>query len=382
MAPGIRQNDVEDDDKNSTEKRQKIAEGDVVNGSGDNNNDADNIRSFGKDGTAGGSGENESNSNDHNNDNSENEIPAIGQVLNSASTPLADRFRALFTLKNLGGAASIAAIGSGFHDPDNGALIKHELAYCLGQMGDPAAIPVLTAVLTNLDEDVMVRHEAGEALGAIGDESALDVLRRHLEDPAAEVAETCELAVERIEWLKRRRRKNGTGEELLSENPYNSVDPAPPEADATSLSTDRLKAILVDESLPLFRRYRSMFELRNRGGSAAVAALCAGLACPKSALFRHEIAYVLGQMQHPDSLQALEASLIKDDENEMVRHECAEAIGSVATPEAFRVLSSHVQSPIRVVRESCEVALDMADHEASGELQYADTLAKIKAAVA
>merc|ERR1711962_1118165 len=212
MAPGIRQNDVEDDDKNNTDKRQKIAEGDVVNGSGDNN-DADNIRGFGKDeiaGRAGRSGENENESNNnYNNDNTENEIPAIGQVLNSASTPLADRFRALFTLKNLGGAASVAAIGSGFHDPDNGALIKHELAYCLGQMGDPTAIPVLTAVLTNLDEDVMVRHEAGEALGAIGDESALDVLRRHPEDPAAEVAETCELAVERIEWLKRRRRKNG-----------------------------------------------------------------------------------------------------------------------------------------------------------------------------
>ena len=219
-------------------------------------------------------------------------------------------------------------------------------------------------------------------MGAIGDESALDVLRRHLEDPAAEVAETCELAVERLEWLKRRRRKNGKGDELLSENPYNSVDPAPPEADAAAWSADRLKAILADESLPLFPRYRAMFELRNRGGSDAVAALCAGLACPESALFRHEIAFVLGQMQHPDSLQALEASLVRDDENEMVRHECAEAIGSVATPEAFRVLSSHVQSSIRVVRESCRVALDMADHETGGELQYADTLAKIKATVA
>ena len=63
-----------------------------------------------------------------------------------------------------------------------------------------------------------------------------------------------------------------------------------------------------------------------------------------------------------------------------VRHECAEAIGSVATPEAFRVLTSHVNDPVQVVRESCQVALDMAEHEVSGELQYADTLAKIKAA--
>ena len=160
-----------------------------------------------------------------------------------------------------------------------------------------------------------VRHEAGEALGAIGDEVALEVLKKHLKDPVVEVAETCELAVERIEWLKKQRE----GQESLSDNPYNSVDPAPPSADAASMSTEDLKKILVDEQLPLFRRYRSMFELRNRGGSEAVAALCAGLLCKDSALFRHEIAYVLGQMQHPESLKALEEALIRDDENEMVR---------------------------------------------------------------
>jgi len=310
---------------------------------------------------------------------SEKDISSIGEVLNSPSTPLADRFRALFTLKNLGGPVAIEAIGRGFDDPENGALIKHELAYCLGQMGDAAAIPILTTVLSTVKEDTMVRHEAGEALGAIGDEIALEVLTKHLKDPVVEVAETCELAVERIEWLKTQR-QTAKGESL-SDNPYNSVDPAPPSADASSLSTEELKKILVNEDLPLFRRYRSMFELRNRGGSEAVAALCAGLLCKDSALFRHEIAYVLGQMQHPESLQALEAALIRDDENEMVRHECAEAIGSVATPEAFRVLTSHVDDPVQVVRESCQVALDMAEHEVSGELQYADTLAKIKAAV-
>merc|ERR1712198_765352 len=136
--------------------------------------------------------------------------------------------------------------------------------------GDAAAIPILTTVLSTVKEDTMVRHEAGEALGAIGDEIALEVLTKHLKDPVVEVAETCELAVERIEWLKTQR-QTAKGESL-SDNPYNSV----------------------------------------------------------------------------------------------------------ATPEAFRVLTSHVDDPVQVVRESCQVALDMAEHEVSGELQYADTLAKIK----
>jgi len=319
------------------------------------------------------------------NKNVDKNIVDVGAVLNSSSTPLADRFRALFTLKNLGGRSAVEAIGRGFADPANGALIKHELAYCLGQMRDVAAIPILTAVLRDVDEDAMVRHEAGEALGAIGDPVALETLRAYLDDPVVEVAETCELAVARIDWLMTRRQSttddSPSEEEALSSNPYNSVDPAPPVADAAAKTTDELRALLVDESSPLFERYRAMFELRNRGGAAAVAALCAGLDCPKSALFRHEIAYVLGQMQRPESVTALEAALIKADENDMVRHECAEAIGSVATPDAFRVLETHAKDEVRVVRESCEVALDMAEYEVGGELQYADTLAKVKAAL-
>ena len=160
-----------------------------------------------------------------------------------------------------------------------------------------------------------------------------------------EVAETCELAVERIEWLKTQRQL--AKGESLSDNPYNSVDPAPPSADASSLSTEELKKILVNEDLPLFRRYRSMFELRNRGGSEAVAALCAGLHCKDSALFRHEIAYVLGQMQHPESLEALEAALIRDDENEMVR------IGSFA----LRIPLSRMKLILLNIQLGCDPCL-------------------------
>ena len=74
------------------------------------------------------------------------------------------------------------------------------------------------------------------------------------------------------------------------------------------------------------------------------------------------------------TVRLIPASLIQ------VRHECAEAIGSVATPDAIRLLASHTKDQVQVVRESCKVALDMAEHEVSGQLQYADTLAKIKAA--
>lgn len=54
----------------------------------------------------------------------------------------------------------------------------------------------------------MVRHEAGEALGAIGDPKVIDLLRHYAQDECPEVAETCELALKRLEWLQNNRNES------------------------------------------------------------------------------------------------------------------------------------------------------------------------------
>lgn len=89
----------------------------------------------------------------------ENQIRAIGNVLQDPNRPLKERFRALFTLKNLGGSVAIDCIEKAFND--DSALLKHELAYCLGQMQNKEAIKVLKDVLEDLKQEPMVRHEAG-----------------------------------------------------------------------------------------------------------------------------------------------------------------------------------------------------------------------------
>ena len=95
-------------------------------------------------------------------------------------------------------------------------------------------------------------------------------------------------------------------------------------------------------------------------------------------MFRHEIAYVLGQIQHDACVKQLTESLQDENENPMVRHECAEALGSIATEECRDILRNYLQDRERVVKESCVVALDMCDYENSEDFQYADTLAKLK----
>ncbi|KAK3566425.1 hypothetical protein QTP86_032373 [Hemibagrus guttatus] len=306
---------------------------------------------------------------------SDQDIAAVGRILVDSQQELSARFRALFTLRNLGGAEAVRWISEAFSD--DSALLKHELAYCLGQMQDERAIPVLETVLRDTKQEPMVRHEAGEALGAIGNPKVLDLLKQCSKDPVIEVAETCQLAVRRLEWLM-----NGGGgggdedSEGTDSNPYSSVDPAPP---AQRKSVSELRTQLLDENLPLFERYRAMFALRNLGSEEAVLALGDGLQC-SSALFRHEIGYVLGQMQHAASIPHLRAALENEAENAMVRHECAEALGSIGQDACLPILQRYRLDGERVVKESCEVALDMLEYEKSAQFQYADGLLRVNAA--
>ncbi|EZA50929.1 Deoxyhypusine hydroxylase [Ooceraea biroi] len=266
-------------------------------------------------------------------------------------------------------------------------------------MRDPAAIKILTGVLEDLKQEPIVRHEAGEALGAIGDPSVIPLLKKYRDDPSPEVAETCELALDRINWLRCNKRRDFP-------NKYSTVDPAPPmdrleviermrEMESTGkmektrkqmgkmkvITNDVcfLKTILLDENDSLFNRYKAMFLLRDMDTQKSVQALTKGLKAG-SALLRHEVAFVLGQLQNKSTISALRASLENTEEHEMVRHECAEALGAIATPECYAILKKYLDDDKRVVLESCIVALDMCDYENSTEFQYADTLANLATA--
>lgn len=286
----------------------------------------------------------------------------VGKVLNDPSRPMKERFRALFTLKNLGGETAIQCISECFKDES--VLLRHELAYCLGQMQDRDAIPILVSVLEDKTQDPIVRHEAGEAIGAIGDPKLMYLLKKYEHDSAVEVAETCQIALKRLEWIANEK----SNKESLNVSRYASVDPAPPSSET---SVPRLCEILMDEKETLFNRYRAMFSLRNLYTPESINALGEGLKA-SSALFRHEIAFIFGQMQDERSVKFLKEALENTAEHEMVRHEAAEALGSIATEECTEILKRYLNDPRPVVRESCEVALDMSEYENTPEFQYAN----------
>ena len=95
----------------------------------------------------------------------------------------------------------------------------------------------------------------------------------------------------------------------------------------------------------MFERMRAVFSLRNNRSTEAVEVLCKGFAV-NSALLRHELAYVLGQMQDNHAVPTLIEVLSDEDEHVMVRHEVAEALGAIEASESQTRIGTFSIGPI------------------------------------
>ncbi|XVE72974.1 hypothetical protein DITRI_Ditri11bG0080800 [Diplodiscus trichospermus] len=255
--------------------------------------------------------------------------------------PISERFLALFSLRNLKGPGHRNALIRATWDSSN--LLAHEAAFALGQMQDAEAIPALEAVLNDLSLHPIVRHEFGSR-------------------SAQEVRETCELALQRIEELK----SGGSDDKssMREKSPFLSVYPAAPASSHSSV--DKLREVLLDEERGMYERYSALFALRNHGGEDAVSAIIDSLGA-KSALLKHEVAYVLGQLQNKAASAALSNILRTASEHPMVIHEAAEALGSIADDQSIALLEEFAGDPEPIVSQSCEVALSMLEFERAGK---------------
>lgn len=297
------------------------------------------------------------------------ETPSLEKLasdLGDESVDIVTRMRALFFARFYDTPEAITALEKCL--THESVLLRHEAAYVMGQMRQPSALPLLIALLDNRLEDPMVRHEAGEGIAALGllSAEAFAALRRHEHDPDPAVSETCHLALIGLERTAAKVRAGNaetrpqadpskgffifTGSHRVNdetpldaenriikevdESNYRTNDPAEGHAvrsdpKAVSAETDRCRIILLDDAQPLWDRYVAMFTLRNISTPESVQVLAAALDTKSSALMRHEVCFVLGQVQLPGCMNKLIERLEDTDEHCMVRHEAALALGSV-----------------------------------------------------
>jgi len=321
-------------------------------------------------------------------------VADAARALADATVAMDARFSALFRLRSLGTDDAVRALVERLdRRRERSALMRHEVAFALGQMGATGAIDALCETLADSSEDGMVRHECAEALGALGaaDARCGEALRRACADAKREVAETASLALRKLELHGREvsGSARGSAKERASasveqsgnedgETPYLSVDPVP--AMATETDFEELRRIVCDDEEEMWNRYGAMFALRNKSYASRDASdACADvlgrvLGESASALLKHEVCYVLGQLQSasPGARDALVRCLEDASEHPMVRHEAAEALGSIAHESTKDYLTKYAKDPEPIIAESCEVALSIMQQEQEGFIVTAE----------
>ncbi len=158
----------------------------------------------------------------------------------------------------------------------------------------------------------------------------------------------------------------GDDDQSPTDKQYDSVDPAPP---SSIRSIQDLQSVLCDEEERMFLRMRALFTLRNIGGNDAIDALVCCFS-NASVLLKHEVAYVLGQMQDSYAIDALIERLADDKEDPIVRHEAAEALGAIGDNRSLSVLTEYLNDDCVVVSQSCEVALDLLEWTKKASFEY------------
>jgi len=295
---------------------------------------------------------------------------ASPRIIVDPAAPISSRMRACFYLRTEGTDQAAKVLAKVVQMRGESVLLRHEAAYCLGQMKREVIIPELVEVLQDKEDDAIVRHECAEALGAIGNDSCLDVLIKVAENESEpiEVRETCDIAIDRFKDVQK-----GTKVSAGEEDGFNTVDPAIVTEIANETPISKLEETLNSTKVSLYERYRAMFSLRNRAANgkteeervAAVLAISKSLMnAEQGSLFRHEVAFVLGQLSHEASVPYLKLALEDMSLHDMVRHESAEALGGIGTDEALEILKHYLanQKEAKIVRESCEVALDAVEY--------------------
>ena len=320
----------------------------------------------------------------------------LGRRLLDGEEVFAKRYRCLFSLMNCEPSVETRfALIQALREKEHGALLRHEVAYVLGQMQDrdEEVVNLLKHVVQDEQDDVMVRHEAAEALGNIADCGAEDILRQHECDKCRELAETCQLALRRIEDERNADAIDTTATQeqpietaqtagetsTHAQSQFNTVDPTLVSYAMQERDVDELERIVLNESLSMHDRYEAIFAIRNKGGKVAVDLLTKCLVSSKSALLKHEVAFVLGQLQNEQATEILVKILRDKSEHAMVRHEAAEALGSVAESDqkVFQILEEYCKDDVLAVAQSCEVALDMLKNK--DEFEYCETLTETAA---
>ena len=82
---------------------------------------------------------------------------------------------------------------------DPSPIVRHECAFSLGETAASKLAGLYLMKAVENDPNVFVKHEALMALGTLGDPSFIPFIKKFLNHPEKDIAESAEIALQRIE---------------------------------------------------------------------------------------------------------------------------------------------------------------------------------------
>ena len=283
------------------------------------------------------------------------------RLIKDAQSSLLDKYNAIFALKSQGSEEAALALCEASPSVADSELLQHEVLYAIGQMGVDATLDFVTSVLEDPACSEVVRHEAGEALANFPHlkERVVPVLERHVSSPSALVAATARLALEKLRAYR-------PGDNNYNRYLKGTLEPAEPFTpaeyerflQARGLRAEDVFEWMLDPALSEYCKYQAMYYYRDHFCPDTLRLYALLLSkhnfARTSALLRHEVNFILGQLEQKAKTEEMRRALIETVENEeeepVVRHEAVLAYSAVFGND--EVVQRQLSSPVPLVRES------------------------------
>jgi len=109
------------------------------------------------------------------------------------------RIQAAFHLENKPDDESAHVLGKCL-ETDPSPIVRHEAAFSLGETANPKVAGPYLMKAVETDKNIFVVHEALLALATLGKELYVPFIKKYIKHPVPEVAESAEIALQRIEF--------------------------------------------------------------------------------------------------------------------------------------------------------------------------------------
>lgn len=299
------------------------------------------------------------------------------KFMNPKNDDVCDKYVAMMTLRTIGSPEAAKILEEGYPLLGTSELLRHDVMYCMGQMRAPNSLKFLLERMNDEEEKSIVRHEAGEALANYHQLASqlIPEMKKHWDSTDELLKSTVRVGIGKLETYGPNSRYGlKYGGTIEPAEPFNeqevreylkSLGCEVPQDKADLLNLIE-KTLLRDYSeVDEFPKYRMVYFLRDLADQRSKEILCTLLKAENrkviSPLLRHELCFIMGQINQGDKIiqDRLKEVSLDTEEHPVVRHEAILSFYEVTQDEAF--IEQFMKHENQLIRESVEVAVKIGE---------------------